>query len=210
MEKKIWMKYWRRATLIAGILRWVPYVRMIGLNGSMSTGGMDKYSDIDLYIVTKNGRIFTTKNMVTIVVHLTGLRRHGFNISGRICLNRYASEDYLIVGEKNVYHAENFHNLLPLYSARGCYEKWLKENSWMSEFGYPLLFHEVVLTDSLPSLMFRISLEVLMRPFAGILESTLRRRQLFRAIRDPRIRHPKSKVVITDHELRFHLYKGIR
>jgi predicted nucleotidyltransferase len=74
-----------------GLLRATPFVEMIALTGSMAEGRARAESDIDLFIQTKPGRIWTTRVMVTVIIQLAGIRRTETKIVGRICLNWYAT-----------------------------------------------------------------------------------------------------------------------
>jgi hypothetical protein len=207
-DRQIWWRYWRRAMWTAWVIRWLPYVRLVGLNGSMVTGSLNKESDIDFYVVTANGRIYTTRAFVTAVVHCLGVRRHGRHIAGRICLNRYAVRSYLRIDEANLYHARVFHNLIPLYAEEGVYEEYRKANHWMREKGYPVADHRPVLTLPWPFLGLKRLMEAGLYLPTALLEPALRRLQLRRTARDIRAAHPGSRVVISDRELRFHLAKA--
>lgn len=209
MNDKVWMRFWRRAVWVTGLLRWLPYLRMVGLNGSMVNGKLHEYSDIDVFIVTRPGRIFTARAMVVFFTHILNVRRHGYNIAGRLCLNRFATMDNLTISEPNQYHADTFHNLIPLFSVNRCYQRYLEANGWMVEYHRPLVFQEPVFGDSTLTWTWRVVWEWLLWPVTIPLESYLRHRQIKAAVTDIRARHPKSKVVITDRELRFHLFKKL-
>ena len=207
MDRRLWKRYWRRALWTAWFVRFVPYVRMVGLNGSMVTGKLHEGSDIDFFVVLKEGRIFTGRVLVTLIVHLLGVRRHHALVAGRVCLNRYASDSFLVIQEENDYHARVFHNLVPLFSTHRAYERYRLANAWMDRLGHPLADHEPILKETYWSWLLRGTAEQLLAPFSQALEDWLRQRHLRRTAEDPRVRLPGSKVVISDQELRFHLAK---
>ena len=206
MDKRLWKKRWLHAYLVTHILRFIPYVRMVGLNGSMVTGTMHTESDIDLYIVLERGRIFTGRLLVTLTVQSLGLRRHGKHVAGRVCLNRYATPDLLSIGPPNEYHARVFSNLIPLYAHPGIYEMYRDSNKWMQKFGYSLPFHKPVMAGGLG--LQRVG-EVLMSMLAPTTERWLRTWQQHRVATDPRVVEEGSRVVISDEELCFHLAKKV-
>ncbi len=109
----------------------VPFVRMVGLNGSLPLGTATEKSDIDFLIITKHHRIWTGRFLSTILIHLVGMRRYGKKIAGRICLNRYQTTSSLDVMPHDDYHRRVFSALVPLYDAGGIYEKYCKFNLWM-------------------------------------------------------------------------------
>jgi hypothetical protein len=180
---------------------------MIGLNGSMVTGTVTPESDIDFYVVLQKGRIFSGRFLVTVVTNLLGCRRYGDKVAGRICLNRFAVDDYLCIWDWNLYHARVFHNLIPLYASQKVYRKYVQENQWMSAFGYPVIVHRPPFTDRLWLRMWQWFWEFLLTPLFWISEPLLRRRQWARLRSDERVNQPGSRVVISDRELRFHLTK---
>ncbi len=203
------MRRWRRTAWTATVLRFVPYVRLVGLNGSMVTGDMHAGSDIDFFLVLQEGRIFSGRVFVTVVVQLLGLRRQGSKVAGRICLNRYATTSWLTIGPPNLYHARVFHNLVPLFSAETTYARYLETNAWMAHFDYPVVVHKPLHTDSWLSWLVRSSLEGLADMlFLWWSEPLLRNRQLWRLRTDPRVSQPGSRVVVSDQELCFHILKN--
>lgn len=72
-------------------LKHVPFVRSVALCNNLSFGSVNGDSDIDLFIITGEGRIFTARILSTLLFHLLGIRRHGRIISGRFCLSFYVS-----------------------------------------------------------------------------------------------------------------------
>ena len=199
------MRYWRKSLRVVFFMRFIPYVRMIGLNGSMATGTVNSLSDIDLYIITKGGTILACRTLTAGFVQLLGVRAHDSKKVGRLCLNRYAVEKYPIILDKNEYHARVFHNLIPLFAVGDSYNQYLVENEWMKDFGYPVICNEIVFTDTIFSKLVRGLGELLLSPFILYLEEWLYRRQLARMNRDPRVIKGSTKVVISRKELRFHL-----
>ena len=83
---------WQRARWLTKILRLLPFVRMVAVCNKIAYNNADGNSDIDLFIVTKPGRIWTTRVLVTAVASLLGIRRHGQKIADRICLSFYITE----------------------------------------------------------------------------------------------------------------------
>lgn len=207
MDTKTWLKYWRRAVWLAWFLRFLPFVRMVGLNGSMVTGTFRPQSDIDLYIVTKDGHIFLARFLTTLFIHLTGRRIKPGKEAGRFCPNRFAVESFTEITPHDGYHARVFHNLIPLFADTKTYALYVAANRWMTEAGEPVVPHRPVLGHTLLSRSIQRLLEVVLASPA--LERYVARTQHARVAADPRARHPDSKVIITDRELRFHLAEEV-
>ncbi len=92
-------------------------------------------SDIDLFIITSANRLYLTRFLITLVLTVMRLRRHGKKVIDRLCLSFYVSEDSLEfeqikVGEKDPYLVYWMANLFPLYD-RGGYDEFLAKNSWL-------------------------------------------------------------------------------
>jgi predicted nucleotidyltransferase len=134
-----WQKiYLSRAIRYTRILSLIPFVRFVGLNGSLARGCSSKKSDIDLLIVTHPGRIYTVRLFATIILALTPWRRRPNNVAGKICLNCFLSENHLNIcpecksNEKKV--ALSNLALVPLFDLGNVYEKFQHENVWMKNY----------------------------------------------------------------------------
>lgn len=202
-----WRRSWYRALFAAWWLRFVPYVRLVGLNGSMVTGTFTEASDIDFYIVVKRGHIFTARVLTTALVHILGIRRHGSYVAGRVCQNRYAADDFLEITPHNQYHARVFHNMIPLAGDAYFARAFVRANRWMAGYQQAPVARQPFWRPGLARLV-QVGLEFVLTPFAASLEERCRRFQRQRAAQDPRVATPGSVVVLSDNELRFHLVKS--
>lgn len=112
-------------------LRFLNGVRMIAVcnNFSYSEG-----SDIDLFIIIRKGRMWLTRFLITILVHLLGVRRHGQKVANRICLSFYITDDNLNLEKITLPQDPYFYNwlidLIPVYDD-GVYAEFWQENSWL-------------------------------------------------------------------------------
>jgi hypothetical protein len=201
------MRYWRRAVLVASLLRCVPFVRMVGLNGSMVTGTFHKGSDIDLFIVTSDGHIFVARALSALVILLSGLEIRPGREAGMICANRYAIESFVDITPHDIYHAQVFHNLVPLFVDGPAYIDYFEINQWMEMLGEPLTLHRPVLMHNPVTLIIQKLGELIFR--WRVIENYVERLQRARIARDWRSTAEGSKVRISEQELRFHVAKDI-
>lgn len=195
---------------MAFLLRFVPYVRMVGLNGSMVTGRVRLQSDIDFFVVIKRGRIFIGRFLVVMVVQLLGLRPNKRTTAGKICLNRFASRSFLKITPENRYHARVFHNLIPLFSTGGCYEQYLESNRWMERFSLPVAENAVIWPDTGILKLWRGLLEKPLNWLGDPLEFWLFRwqsRHLADLAEAAEEQKANSILVVNEREIRFHLVK---
>lgn len=89
---KIEEKLWKKVERWKFLFKFVPFLRKIYVCNSLSFGLVDEKSDIDLFVVTKNGRLFTARAVLTLILQVFGLRRHGRLVAGRFCLSFFADE----------------------------------------------------------------------------------------------------------------------
>lgn len=198
----------RRAVGVARLLTAVPFIRMVGLNGSLVTGTMSRQSDIDFYIVTAPGRLYTARLLATVLVHLTGWRRYGRRVRGRVCLNRFATVEAMDITPHNDYHARVFSGLEPLWAASGVYDRYRRANQWMASLGHPPQSSRRPMRRPRAAAAWQGWGE---RRLAGRFGTWLERWQAAwqraRIARDPRTYAPGSRVFVRDNELCFHAEK---
>jgi len=124
---------------IAYFLRFVPFVRMIAITGRLAMKSAERESDWDLFIILKNGRIWTGRTMVTLFLHLIGKRRYGKKIKDRACLNYFVSDESLKIDienrplEVNLFSASEYSFSIPLFGFKK-YHKFQIKNSWIKDF----------------------------------------------------------------------------
>lgn len=205
------IRYLRRAKLVAHMLLLAPFIRMVGLNGSLTRGEAKKTSDIDYLVIIKSKRIWTGRAFVTILTHLTGLRRRDNYIAGRICLNRYQTDDYLTIFPHNAYHARTFSKLWPLLNISKTYEKYVQKNQWMEKRGYPFENNEENLQkNALFSALRQLNEFILSGYLGDIIENKLGEYQKKRIMNNIKtITAPKGRIRVSDKELCFHPLKKL-
>lgn len=114
---KLAEKRWRKARLILKIAASIPFLRGIFLSGSFTINNIRENSDIDLLLVTKEGRIWTTRFLISSFLSVLGQRRHGEKIEGRFCLNHYITKNFLAMDICSLYNAQTYASLIPV----GCH-----------------------------------------------------------------------------------------
>lgn len=112
------------------LLRFVPFVRMIGVTGRLAMKNATLKSDWDLFIVTKHGKIWTGRTLVTILVHILGKRRYAEKVSNRLCLNFFVTDESLEVMTKDLYSANEYMFMQPLFGWE-TYLRFQIKNHWI-------------------------------------------------------------------------------
>lgn len=125
-----------RAKLAGRFLRLVPFLRLAALNGSIVRGEENSKSDIDILIIAKSGRIYTCRAFATLLVHLTGWRRHDKKIAGRICLNCYLcdkSPSIFPENKKSAAKVAKAYKYLICLVDDGVSKKFFTQNKWFND-----------------------------------------------------------------------------
>lgn len=107
-----------------------PFVRAILISGSLSKNYMDEYSDIDLFIIAKKGRLWLCKTFLALFF----LRIHKLvNKKEAVCLNYFIDTEALTIPENNVYIATEIATLIPTYNY-ALYQAFLDSNQWIKNY----------------------------------------------------------------------------
>ncbi len=182
----------------AQVVGHLPKVVAVFLSGSIAQGRGDQNSDIDFFIVTQPGGIWTARFFTNLILKLT------FNLSkpahhrACICPNHFITADSLEIMEQDAYSAHLFSHNQPLYDPYNLWEDFVEANSWVEAF-----------SESFPVLVKTAQHRKKKSPQyalkkGGLIESILRWLQLKKIYRNPDFKKPGAKIVLKSTELRFH------
>jgi hypothetical protein len=132
-------KFWRKIFRFTWIFKQIPFIRFAGICNYISFGIIDKKSDIDIFVIAKDNRIFTSKFFLTVLMHLLGIRRHGKHIAKRFCLSFFITDDninldYLLIPGYDIYVAYWLMGLVPIYGSDVIWEKIGNDNLWIDKY----------------------------------------------------------------------------
>lgn len=194
----------KRLRLVVWMLRFVPFVKMIGVTGRLAMKNASLKSDWDLLVVLKHGKIWTGRTLVTMVVHLLGKRRYANKISNRVCLNYFVTDETLEVITKDLYSANEYMFLFPLYGWE-TYQRFQIKNHWIKnmkiQYGLTEISPLRIVEDSFLSKKIRNLGEKVLN-FAFI-ESVLRKIEKNRIMKNPKTHQEGSLVYANDDALIF-------
>jgi hypothetical protein len=186
------------------LLRFVPFVRMVAVTGRMAMKNANKNSDLDFLIVLKQGKIFTGRILVTLLIHLLGIRRYGSKIKDRICLNYFIADEFLDISFKDLFASSEYSFIIPVFGWE-TFRKFQKKNLWIKDyrknFQPDKMKNWKLLEDSKFSKNIRKTGEYLFR--FGFIEEVLKKFQMNRIMNDPRTHKAGSYVTANDKELIF-------
>ena len=119
----------QKARKISGFLYWFPFVRGIGISGSLSKNYADENTDIDFFIITQANRLWIARTCMHLFKKLTFLvgRQHWF------CMNYYVDEYAMQVHEQNIFTATEVVTLVPVHG-NGVLTNFFNANNWVKEY----------------------------------------------------------------------------
>ena len=120
-----------KAFKISSFLYQFPFVRGIGISGSLSKNFADERADIDYFVVTKANRLWIARTLMHLFKKLTFLvgKQHYF------CMNYFVDEEALTIQEKNLFTAVEVATLIPV-CGNGSMESFFTANAWI-DYYYP-------------------------------------------------------------------------
>lgn len=136
-RNEIAKKKWEKALKAVRWLRLVPYIRLVFASGSLAFNNTDKESDLDVLIVVKHGRIWTSRFLTVLILSLLGIRRTRYEkvAPDKICLNHFITDKSLYIPRKSIYTAQLYARLVPiLVENEKLIDDFTKVNSWVGEY----------------------------------------------------------------------------
>jgi hypothetical protein len=119
----------RSAQWMGRFIQLFPFVRGVYVSGSLSKrGATTKEDDLDFFIITKKGRVWTTKLMLIAFKKVFLLNREKY-----FCINLLMAEDQLELKKKNLYIATEAASLLPITNT-ALLASFLNANSFIKEY----------------------------------------------------------------------------
>ena len=106
-----------------------PFVRGIGISGSLSKNFADQNSDIDFFIITSPNRLWIARTLMHLfkkITFLTGTYK-GY------CMNYYIDEEALCIEEQNIFTATELITLIPV-CGNGALSRFFDSNEWTNAY----------------------------------------------------------------------------
>ncbi|MBI2594036.1 hypothetical protein HYW44_05345 [Candidatus Daviesbacteria bacterium] len=137
-REKVSKRHYQTAKLISLLFKVIPWVKLVGVSGSLAMMGSREQDDIDIFIVTGKNRIWITRLFLIILTSLTGIRRKRrekiLSAAGKVCINLILEEDNLAQRKKNIYLAHEVLQMHVLWQKEDLYSKFLHDNEWVFRY----------------------------------------------------------------------------
>ncbi len=116
-----------KAKGVGTFLSYFPFVRFVGISGSLSKGYADENSDFDFFIVTAKNRLWVCRTLL----HLFKKATFIFNKQKYFCMNYFVDETAMHIADNNIYAMYEITSLIPVYNAE-VYNRFISQNKWVS------------------------------------------------------------------------------
>ena len=122
-SRALWPDALRCARAVASL----PFVRMVAVTGSLAVNGASLDADIDLLVVTADGRLWVSRALAMGVVRAARLG------SVRLCPNYLLTESAMELEDRSIFTA---HELAQMVRVHGMavYHELMRRNDWYLEF----------------------------------------------------------------------------
>ena len=118
---------WPQALHYGRAIASLPFVRMIAVTGSLAVNNVEDRADIDYFIVTEPGRLWTCRALALALGRLAAVK--GFNL----CPNYIVTTRALEFQDRNLYVAHELAQMVPL-SGLNIYAEIRRLNGWVAGF----------------------------------------------------------------------------
>ena len=106
-----------------------PFVKAIGISGSLSKNFADEKADIDFFIITKANRLWLARTIMHLFKKFTFITGH----QHFFCMNYYIDEEAMMIESQNIFTAIEIATLLPV-AGNQAMDNFFRVNSWSKDF----------------------------------------------------------------------------
>lgn len=105
-----------------------PFVKAVGISGSLSKGYYDENSDVDFFVITEPNRLWITRTFLMLYKKIFLL-----NSKKYFCINYFISTENLIIEEQNRFTATEIKTLIPI-RGKAVFETFYSQNNWTNNY----------------------------------------------------------------------------
>jgi len=171
------------------ILKWLPFVRFVGITGATAMTGYIPHDDVDLFIITRKDALWITRFFVVVLAKFLGI----YGGVG-VCLNLFFDEIDLTIPKikQNSYIAHEVLQMKPVIDKDNTYRLLIEANTWIFSY-FPNAKQLVILGRS----------KTTTPESYGLTRMTIGHalERLFKSIQLPIIKRNKTGFRITNHQL---------
>ena len=117
----------KRAWRYGRLLGYLPFIRMVGLTGSLAVRNCDDDMDLDFMLVTQSGRVWLARAFALLLGRFARL------FGDTLCPNLIISEHKLAWAAQDLYNARELCQMIPI-AGGNVYAKLRKSNNWTNKY----------------------------------------------------------------------------
>jgi hypothetical protein len=139
-KKRQWAskEKWKIVHSVVFWMRFLPAIRLIGVTGGLAMNNTDHRDDIDFFIITKRGMVWTTRFLSTALISFLGRRRQRGSsfVKNKVCLNMFVGEDAMGISKKeqDLFSAHEVLQMVPVWNRGTTYATFLQQNNWVEKY----------------------------------------------------------------------------
>jgi hypothetical protein len=207
---------WNRARMYVRAIQKFPFVKAIAVCNTLAFDAVRDDSDIDLFIITESGRVWSTRFLATVLADIRGWREED---NDSVCLSFFVDEKSLdissyMIDDEDIYFRYWIGGLAFVYDDGGVKEQFWKANKTYVRNSLPHIEPRVV-HDTNPRISAKNSSFLdffhrynkrFMRWMCGIISERMIRKvqEKFFITHEVRVATDGKKVVLGDGVLKFH------
>ncbi len=134
--KEISNKFWNKIKRWRWIFSNIPFLSQVFVTNTLAYDNVDKNSDIDLFLVGKQGRLWTARAFLLFWFNLFGLRVRSKNRYAKFSPEFFVAEDKLeletLLINDDYYFNFWLADLVQIWPENDCYTIW-KSNLWIKD-----------------------------------------------------------------------------
>ena len=121
------------------IFKYLPFVKLIAVCNNLALSNAKKESDLDLFIITSQKRIWLVRFCTILIITILGLRPPKEKAQDKLCLSFFTTEDNLDLAKikitaEDVYLVFWLGTLRPVYERQNFYAKLMAANLWLKKY----------------------------------------------------------------------------
>lgn len=206
---RIAKKKMQLAQRVARLLSFMPYVQAVFASGSLALENTDYDSDLDLFIITKSGRIWTARFIINSVLDVLGLKRKPKDkiAPNKICPNHLIADNALTITNQNIFTAKVYSHLVPIYvRSRSLLKNFQHDNQWINSYicNWSFPTEHLVHNFSVATNIKYAKEAILNTKLGKLIENLCRKYQKHRIEKNPLTHNPHGRIEYDDNRLEFH------
>jgi hypothetical protein len=116
---------WRNLKRRLWLFHCAPFIRMVAITGSLAANSTDADADVDMLLVCRSGRVYTSLMLFRVLRRLRLFRGY--------CANYVLDESSLALDDRDIFTARELVQSIPVYG-RETYRRLLRANRWATDY----------------------------------------------------------------------------